>query len=251
MRRDRFTDKVAFITGSAAGMGRQFAIDLAKEGAKVVVSDLSVSKLDETCALLDEIGGDYLALSCDVTDVTQVNEAFAAMMEEFGRCDILINNAGLLTSATIEETSLELLDETIDVNFKGVAYCIMAATPIMKEQRYGRIVNIASITGKNGDNSTTFVYGGTKGGVITMTRSVARQLGPWAITCNAVAPHAVMTEMMAYWSDEKKEEMAARIPVRRLSTLEDVSHLTLFLASDEASFITGETININGGYYMD
>ncbi len=251
MREDRFTDKVAFITGSAQGLGQQFAVDLAKEGAKVVISDLSVDSLARTCELLDELDAEYLALKCDVTSVEAVNAAFKAMIETFGRCDILINNAGLLKSATIEETTLELLDQTIDVNIKGVAYTIMAATPIMKEQRYGRIVNIASITGKNGDNSTTFVYGGSKGAVITMTRSVARQLGPWGVTCNSVAPHAVMTEMMAYWSEEKKAEMASRIPLKRLSTLEDVSNLTCFLASDEASFITGETININGGYYMD
>jgi NAD(P)-dependent dehydrogenase (short-subunit alcohol dehydrogenase family) len=110
---------------------------------------------------------------------------------------------------------------------------------------------IASITGKRGDNTTLPVYGASKGGIITLTRSIARELGPYGITCNAIAPHAIMTKMMSYWDEEKKKKTAEVIPVKRLGTVEDVSNLIMFLASDKASFITGETININGGYYMD
>ena len=251
MRPDRFTDKVAFITGSGQGMGQQFAVDLAKEGAKVVISDINAEALKETEVLLQEMKASYMSIICDVSRYDQVVTAVSQIQNEYGRVDILINNAGILKSATIEETSLELIDLTIDVNIKGVLYCIKAVTPLMKQQGYGRIVNLASITGKNGDNSTTFVYGASKGAVITLTRSVARQLGPFGITCNALAPHAVMTKMMAYWDDGKKKAMSDKIPVRRLSTVEDMSNLALFLASDEASFITGETVNINGGYYMD
>lgn len=251
MRPDRFTDKVAFITGSGQGMGQQFALDMAKEGAKVVISDINEEALKETEALLTELKATYLSLVCDVSNYNQVVDTVSKIQKEYGRIDILINNAGILRSATIEDTSLELIDLTIDVNIKGVLYCIKAVTPLMKQQAYGRIVNLASITGKNGDNSTTFVYGASKGAVITLTRSVARQLGPFGITCNALAPHAVMTKMMAYWDEEKKKGMSDKIPVRRLSTVGDMSNLALFLASDEASFITGETVNINGGYYMD
>jgi 3-oxoacyl-[acyl-carrier protein] reductase len=137
------------------------------------------------------------------------------------------------------------------VNVKGVVYAIRAVTPIFKKKRYGKIVNVASITGKNGDNSTVFVYGASKGAVISLTRSVARQLGPYNVNVNAIAPHAVMTKMMSYWDDEKKRSFAERIPLRRLGTVQDMANLMLFLASDESSFITGETVNINGGYYMD
>lgn len=251
MREDRFTQKVAFVTGAATGMGQQFALDLAAEGAKVAICDIDKAGLEETGALLKQAGAEYLALSCNVAKYEEVERAVAEAIGRFGRIDILINNAGILNSATIEETSLELIDDTLDINVKGVLYCIKAVTPHMKAQGYGKIVNLASITGKNGDNSTTFAYGASKGAVISLTRSVARQLGPFGITCNALAPHAVMTRMMAYWDEERKAAMAAKIPVRRLSTPKDMSHLALFLASDEAGFITGETVNINGGYYMD
>ena len=251
MREDRFTNKVAFVTGAGQGMGQQFSLDLAAEGAKVVISDINAKILEETEGMLKAQGADFLSLSCDVTQYDQVEAAFEKTVEKYGRVDILINNAGILKSATIEDTSLELMDLTIDVNIKGVLYCIKVATPYMKKQGYGKIVNLASITGKNGDNSTTFVYGASKGAVVTLTRSVARQLGPYGINCNGLAPHAVMTKMMEYWDDAKKKSMSDKIPVRRLSTIKDVSNLALFLASDESSFITGETVNINGGYYMD
>jgi 3-oxoacyl-[acyl-carrier protein] reductase len=132
-----------------------------------------------------------------------------------------------------------------------VLYAIRAAAPIMKEQGYGRIVNVASITGKAGDNTTVFAYGASKGAVISLTRSVARQLGPFGVTCNAIAPHAVMTGLMSYWDEAKKQEIASKIPVRRLGTEQDMSHLMCFLASEESGYINGETVNINGGYYMD
>jgi len=251
MRANRFTDKVAFITGGGQGMGQQLALDMAKEDAKVVVVDIDEASLKETQSMLDEIGATSLLLPCDMADCEQVEGAINRTVKEFGRLDILVNNAGLLKSASIEDTSNELIDKTIDINIKGVLYAIRAVTPVMKSQNYGRIVNVSSITGKNGDNATTFVYGASKGAVITITRSVARQLGPFGITCNGLAPHAVMTKMMKYWDDEKKQAMADKIPVKRLGTVEDMSNLMLFLASDESSFINGETVNINGGYYMD
>jgi len=232
-------------------MGQQLALDLANEGAKVAIVDIDQAALDETRKLLDEMGAESLLSICDIASDVQVEAAIKKTHETFGRIDILVNNAGLLRSATIEDTTNELIDKTIDINIKGVLYAIRAVTPIMKAQKYGRIINVASITGKNGDNTTTFVYGASKGAVITITRSVARQLGPFGITCNGIAPHAVMTKMMYYWDEEKKAAMAEKIPVKRLSTAQDMAYLMAFLASDESSFINGETININGGYYMD
>lgn len=247
----RFTEKVAIVTGAGLGMGRQTALDMAAEGAKIAAVDILEEHIVSLQKEIETGGGQCLALRCDIADRQQVDAMVKKTFETFGRIDILINNAGLLIPGTIEETTDELIDKTLDINVKGVLYAIRAVTPIMKAQKYGRIVNVASITGKRGDNSTIFVYGASKGAVISLTRSTARQLGPFGITCNAIAPHAVMTEMMKYWDEEKKARMAESIPLKRLGTVEDMSNLMRFLASDEASFITGETVNINGGYYMD
>lgn len=247
----RFEGKVAIITGAAQGMGKQAALDMVAEGAQVSISDILPDLLEEVKREIEKAGGECLALMCDVAVRQQVDDMVQKTVDTFGRIDILINNAGLLTPGTIEGTTDELIDRTIDINLKGVLYTIRAVTPIMKKQRYGRIVNVSSITGKAGDNKTTFAYGAAKGGVISLTRSTARALGPFGITCNAMAPHAVMTTLMSYWDDEKKKSVAEKIPVRRLGTVQDMSYLMMFLASDEASYITGETVNINGGYYMD
>jgi 3-oxoacyl-[acyl-carrier protein] reductase len=247
----RFEGKVAIITGAAQGMGKQVALDMTTEGAKVSISDIIPDLLEETKKEIEDKGGECLALICDVTDRNQVDEMVKKTVKTFRTIDILINNAGLLTPATIEETSDELIHKTLDINVKGVLYTIRAVTPIMKAKKYGRIVNVSSITGKRGDNTTTFAYGASKGAVISLTMSVARALGPYGITCNGIAPHAVMTNLMKYWDDEKKKNVAEKIPLKRLGTVEDMSYLMMFLASDEASFITGETVNINGGYYMN
>jgi 3-oxoacyl-[acyl-carrier protein] reductase len=247
----RFVKKVAIVTGAAQGMGRQVALDLCSEGARVVICDILEELLEETGKEIEKSGGECLALHCDVTNRKQVDDMVQKTVNAFGRIDILINNAGLLTPGTIEGTTDELIDRTLDINVKGVLYAIRAVTPLMKKQKYGRIVNVSSITGKAGDNKTTFAYGASKGAVISLTRSTARALGPFGITANAIAPHAVMTSLMHYWDDEKKRAAAEKIPVRRLGTVHDMSSLMMFLASDEASYITGETININGGYYMD
>jgi 3-oxoacyl-[acyl-carrier protein] reductase len=249
--RRRFENKVAIVTGAAQGMGKQAASDLAAEGAKVVITDIERQVLDATVAEIRAAGGECLGIVNDISRREEVDLLVRRAVETYGTIDILINNAGLLLPGTIEDTTDEMIDRTLAINVKGILYAIRAVTPILKEKRYGKIVNVSSITGKNGDNSTVFVYGASKGAVISLTRSVARQLGPHNINVNAIAPHAVMTKMMSYWDEEKKRAFAERIPLRRLGTVQDMSNLMLFLASDESSFITGETININGGYYMD
>ena len=251
MREDRFTGKVAVITGSAQGIGFQLARDMAKEGAKVVISDIDEATLKEASDKLTAEGAVHLTAKCDVKDRKQVEDMINKAYKEYGRLDILVNNAGILKNFPIEETTDELLDATIGINVMGPLYAIRAVTPIMKKQKYGRIINISSICGKMGDHSTTYVYGTSKGALLSLTRSVAYQLGPFGITCNSIAPHAVMTQLMAYWDEGRRNDAANKIPVRRLGTVEDMSNLMMFLASDEAGFITGENVNINGGYYMD
>jgi 3-oxoacyl-[acyl-carrier protein] reductase len=251
MERRRFEGKVAIVTGAAQGMGKQVARDMASEGAHVVACDILTDTLKEVQEDIEKHGGSCLALSCDMSVRDQVNQMVKKTVDTFGTVDVLINNAGLLKTGTIEDLSDELLDSTLDINVKGVLYAIQAVVPIMKKKKYGRIVNVASITGKRGDNKTTIAYGASKGAVISLTRSAARALGPFGITVNAIAPHAVMTTMMMYWDDKKKREAAEKIPLKRLGTVNDMSSLMMFLACDESSFITGECVNINGGYYMD
>jgi 3-oxoacyl-[acyl-carrier protein] reductase len=247
----RFEGKIAIITGSGQGMGRQTALDMAQEGAKVVVSDIVPELLEEVKKEIEDAGGECLTCICDVASREQIESMVKKSYDTYGRIDILINNAGLLKTGRIEELTDELMNQTLDINVKGVLYAIRAVTPIMKSQKYGRIVNVASITGKRGDNKTTIVYGASKGAVITITRSAARELASYGVTVNAIAPHAVMTTLMSYWTEERRSEAAALIPLKRLGTVHDMSYLMMFLASDEASFITGECVNINGGYYMD
>jgi len=199
----RFEQKVAVVTGAGQGMGRQVALDLAAEGARVVVSDIIEEFIEKVCAEIKQNAGTCIPCICDVSSREQVDNMINKTVESFGRLDILINNAGLLIPGTIEETSDERIDRTLDINVKGVLYSIRAVTPIMKKQRYGRIVNVSSITGKRGDNSTIFVYGASKGAVISLTRSAARHLGPFGITVNAIAPHAVMTSLMKYWDESR------------------------------------------------
>ncbi len=247
----RFEGKVALVTGAGQGIGRQISIDLAEEGARVIVCDINPSSAAEVVKEIRDGNGEAALEICDVSDRNQIDRLIGTIVAAHGHLDIVVNNAGILVPATIEETSDKLIDDTININLKAVLWMIRAVTPIMKKARYGKIVNLSSITGKNGDNTSTFVYGATKGAVMSITRSVARQLGPHGITCNAVAPHAIMTNMMTYWDDAKKRSISDKIPVRRLGTPNDVSRAVLFLAADEASFINGEVININGGYYMD
>lgn len=247
----RFDGRVAIVTGAAKGMGHKTALRMAREGAKILVTDIdkdALAALDETLKKENLQG---MTMYSNVARREDVEAMIDAAFNAYGRIDILVNNAGLLLPGTIEETTDEIIDNTIDINIKGILYAIRKIAPIMKKQGYGRIVNVSSITGKNGDNSTVFVYGASKGAVISLTRSVARQLGPHGITCNGIAPHAVMTAMMHYWDDEKKKSIADKIPVRRLGTEEDMASLMCYLASEETGFINGETVNINGGYYMD
>lgn len=247
----RFAGRTALITGAARGIGKRVATDMAAEGACVVITDIAEEPLRQTGRELDESGARCVVLKCDVTDPERVDNLIRQAVDAAGPIEILVNNAGYLPVGGIEDLDEQTLVATLAVNVKAVFYCIRAVAPIMKARRYGKIVNVASITGKNGDNSSSPVYGASKGAVITLTRSIARELGPFGINCNAVAPHAVMTEMMSYWDDARKTRAADAIPLKRLGTVEDISRLMMFLAADESSFITGETVNINGGYYMD
>ncbi len=252
MSMERLKGKTAIVTGSSYGIGKGIAVLLAQEGANVVVNySKSEEKAQKVISEITDQGLQAIAVKADVSRSDEVKKLIDTCVRSYGRLDILVNNAGILPFGSIEEITDEILDRVFRVNVYGTFYCCREAVPIMKKQRYGKIVNISSISGQRGDNTTAPCYGSSKGAQSVLTKSLARQLGPFGINVNAVAPHAIITPMMDYWNEEKRNEMKERIPVRRLGTPRDVAVAVLFLVSDEADFITGQIINVNGGYLMD
>jgi 3-oxoacyl-[acyl-carrier protein] reductase len=244
-------DHVAIITGAAGGIGKAIALIFVREGVKVVLVDVDRAKLE---TVKDEIvrgKGEAVAISCDITKSVDVAELVRQTYQIFGCIDILVNNAGIIRRGTIETVTEKDWDQVIAVNLKGTFNCCKAVVEIMKKQGYGKIINISSIAGKLGDITSAPGYGPSKAGVDALTKTLARQLAPYGINVNAVSPHAIETEMSAQWSEQRRREIIASIPLGRLGKPEDVAEAALFLASDEASFITGEILDVNGGALMD
>jgi 3-oxoacyl-[acyl-carrier protein] reductase len=194
---------------------------------------------------------EVMTLSCDITKSPEVQAMVNQVKRAFGRIDILVNNAGIIRRGTIETVTEEDWDRVIEVNLKGTFNCCKAVVDSMKKQSYGKIVNVSSIAGKMGDITSAPGYGPSKAGVDALTKTLARQLAPYGINVNAVSPHAIETEMSAQWSEERRKEIIASIPLGRLGKPEDVAEAVLFLVSEEASFITGEILDVNGGALMD
>jgi 3-oxoacyl-[acyl-carrier protein] reductase len=246
-----FTDQVAVITGAARGIGKAIALAFVGEGAKVGLVDVDSEALER---LRDEIGargGQALPLSCDISRSSDVGEMVNRVLGTFGRIDVLVNNAGIIRRGTIETVTEEDWDRVIAINHNGTFNCCKAVVAPMKRQGGGKIVNVSSISGKMGDITSAPGYGSSKAGGDALMKTLARQLAPYGIRVNAVAPHAIETEMSAQWSEERRKEMIAAIPLGRLGQPEDVARAVLFLASGAASFITGEILDVNGGALMD
>jgi 3-oxoacyl-[acyl-carrier protein] reductase len=252
MSNKKLSGKTAIITGSSYGIGKGIAVLFAKEGANVVIN---YSKSEQKAQMVvEEIvagGARAIAVRADVSKSAEIKKLVEKSVDTFGSVEILVNNAGILPFGEIEEIDDECLERVFQVNFFGAFYCCREVVPHMKERKYGKIVNVSSIAGQKGDHSTAPCYGPSKGALSVLTKSLARQLGPHGINVNAIAPHAIITPMMDYWDEEKRREMKEVIPVRRLGTPYDVAVAALFLVSDEANFITGQVINVNGGYLMD
>ncbi len=241
--------KTALVTGAARGIGRAIALRFAAEGASVVLADL----LDtvETAQSVTRCGGRALSVQVDITDSAAVARAVSRSLEAFGSIDILVNNAGIIARGTILELTEETWKKVLDVNVNGTFNCCKAVIPIMMRNRCGRILNITSVAGKTGDITAAPVYGTSKGAINAFTKSLARQLAEFGITANAIAPHAIETDMSAQWSSEKRAGVIAAIPLGRLGTPDEVAEAALFLVSERAGFITGEVLDLNGGFFMD
>ena len=247
----RFKDQVAIITGAARGIGRSITLALVGEGTKVVPVDVDREALQNLRAEIEKRGGQALPVACDISKSSDVTQMVEEGLKAFGRIDLLVNNAGIIRRGTIETVTEEDWDRVIAINLKGTFNCCKAVVGPMKRQGSGKIVNVSSIAGKLGDITSAPGYGSSKAGADALMKTLARQLAPSGIRVNAVAPHAIETEMSAQWSDERRREIISGIPLGRLGRPEDVVDAVLFLASDAASFITGEILDVNGGALMD
>jgi 3-oxoacyl-[acyl-carrier protein] reductase len=247
----RFKDQAVIITGAARGIGRAIALAFVVEGAMAVPVDVDGAALKDLKREIEQMKGRVLPISCDISKSSDVQGMVDQVLESFGRVDVLVNNAGIIRRGTIETVTEEDWDRVIAINLTGTFNCCKAVVGPMKRQRSGKIVNVSSIAAKMGDITSAPGYGSSKAGADALMKTLARQLAPGGIRVNAVAPHAIETEMSAQWSEERRREIVAGIPLGRLGRPEDVANAVLFLASDAASFITGEILDVNGGALMD
>lgn len=245
----RLKDKVAFVTGAAQGIGKSIAIALAKEGANIVVSDINKEAADQTARELSGMGVKAISVKTNVASFEEVERSVSEATAAFEKIDILVNNAGITRDTLVMRMKEEDWDLVLDVNLKGVFNCIKAVCPLMMKKRCGKIISIASIVGEMG-NAGQANYSASKGGVIALTKTVARELAPRGITANAVAPGFIDTDMTKKLPEEVKTKLKEQIPLARLGSPEDVAAAVLFLASAESDYVTGQVINVNGGMYM-
>ncbi|MBQ1511756.1 MAG: 3-oxoacyl-[Selenomonadaceae bacterium] len=242
--------KVALVTGGSRGIGRAIALRLAEEGAKVAINYAgNVKAAEEVKAAIEEKGGKAILVQADVSDSEAAEGMVASVVEAFGTVDILVNNAGITRDAIFARMKEEDFNAVINTNLKGVFHCTKAVTKLMMKQRSGRIVNMASVVGVTG-NAGQANYSAAKAGVIGFTKSVARELAGRGITVNSVAPGFIETDMTAVLSDKVKEAMTEEIPLKRAGKPEDVANAVLFLASDNAAYITGQVLHVDGGMVM-
>jgi 3-oxoacyl-[acyl-carrier protein] reductase len=242
-------DQVALVTGAGGGMGLATVRALLDAGYRVAATDAAVDGLR---AALGGEGERLLVAPMDVTDVGAIDRACAAVEDRWGRIDVCVNNAGILSYADCEQTTPELWRKVLAVNLDGALFVSQRVVRGMKQRRYGRIVNVASFAAKTGGLSPAPAYAASKGALVTLTFSFARQYAPFGITCNAIAPAFVKTQMVtAQLSAARQQEMQARIPVGRFCEPDEFAHCVLFLAHPLSGFITGEVLDLNGGLQFD
>lgn len=245
----RLKDKVALITGGARGIGQAIAMTFAKEGADIVIADINLEIAVKTASEIEGLGRKALALEIDVTNYDSVEKGINKILDKMGKVDILVNNAGITKDNLLLRMSQAEWDAVINVNLKGTFNCIKAVSRPMVKQRSGRIISIASIIGLIG-NPGQANYAASKAGIIALTKTIAKELASRNINANAVAPGFIQTEMTASLPEDIKKKMLEAIPLAKLGAPQDVANLCLFLASDESSYITGQTITIDGGMVM-
>jgi NAD(P)-dependent dehydrogenase (short-subunit alcohol dehydrogenase family) len=250
-------DQVALITGAGGGLGTAFAKALAREGAAIVLTDISEGALAGVVKAMEDAGAEYATFVLDVADKAQVVQTMAKTVEKFGKVDILLNNAGgsLFTPKKLEEIEEKHWDLVLNVNLKGTFLCCQAALPYMIEKKRGKIINLSSIGGRTASLVTGVAYAAAKGGIISFTRRLAKEVGGHGINVNAIAPGTVMSgqRMIDLWNEltqPQKDDILNSIPLGRLSTAEERASVVVFLASEMSNYLTGTVIDINGGRLM-
>ena len=241
--------KVALVTGASRGIGRSISLALAAQGAKIVAVDVDLQATEDFVAELKASGAEAVAVQGNVTVAADVEQMVKVAKETFARVDILVNNAGITRDALLLRMKDEDWDAVLDVNLKGAFLCTRAVAKLMTKQRNGRIINIASVVGQMG-NAGQANYCASKAGLMGLTRSNARELAKRNITVNAVAPGFIATAMTEALPEDKRQELAAQIPLARLGSADDIANAVLFLASENTGYITGQVIGVNGGMYM-
>jgi 3-oxoacyl-[acyl-carrier protein] reductase len=241
--------RVAFVTGASQGIGRACALRLAKEGATVAVAARNQEKLNELVAEITTAGGQAAVFALDVADEEQIKSTIKAAIAQFGKIDILVNNAGITRDQLVMRMKRADWDAVLQTNLTSAYLCIQQAIGSMLKQRWGRIINITSVFGQMGQAGQAN-YAASKAGLIGLTMAIAREFGSRNITCNAIAPGFIETAMTAVLSEEFKQNAVKQIPLARVGAPDDIAGAVAFLASDDASYITGHVLNVNGGMLM-
>ena len=239
--------KVAIVTGASRGIGRAAAVALARQGAKVVINFAgNLAAANAVLAEITEAGGEAMLFQANVADGAAVEAMVKATLDRFGRIDILVNNAGITRDNLLMRMKEEDWDAVVDTNLKGIFLCTKTVARQMMKQRAGKIINMASVVGVMG-NAGQANYAAAKAGVIGFTKSMAKELAARNVLVNAIAPGFITTDMTRVLTEEVKEGLLGAIPLGRLGAPEDIAHVVVFLASDAANYITGQTINVDGG----
>jgi len=242
-------NRIALVTGASRGIGRACALELAKAGAKVALAARQEEKLEEVAAEIRAAGGEAFVVSIDLASQDSIKAGVSRVAKEFGRIDILVNNAGMTKDGLALRMRADDWNLVLQTNLTGAFFCIQQVISPMMRERWGRIVNISSVVGEAG-NAGQANYVASKAGLIGLTKSLAQELGSRNITVNAVAPGFIDTDMTAVLKDEHKVKIVESIPLGRMGTAPDVAAAVRFLCSDEAGYITGNVIDVNGGMYM-